>query len=186
MKDIYVVQTGTFIYPKKIEGIDSIINLTLMGAAEFEIEVVKENNTYTTKNPLYLSLFRMLKNRELYEYSNITKRKNSKGEKMYIYCKKEETVDTIEKVQELIRDDQHCKRDIVLSKYLKKTPEQLDNQRCKNFWWDIENDFFLFFGEKHLQMLHTAMNNLTEEWADKLIEKEENLSFLQKIKNIFL
>lgn len=184
MENLYLIQTGTFTYPNEIDGIDSIIDLTLMGAAEFEIETVYENGRYVSKNPLNLSLKRILKNRENYNFAKITRRKNTKGEQMYVYCKTNETEETIRQIRELIKKDYTCKRSIYLTQYFKRTPEELDNPFVKNFWWDIHNDFFIFFGEEKMKMLNSAMNNLYEKWKDEFKPKEK-ASFMKKLLNIF-
>lgn len=183
MKDWYLIQTSTFTYPDKIDGIDSIIDLTLMGAAEFEIETVYENGKYVSKNPLNLSLKRILKNRENYNFAKIIRRKNSKWEPMYVYCKIDETDETIKQIRKLIKKDYKCKRSIHLTQYLKRTTEELDNPFVKNFWWDIHIDFFIFFGEEKMEMLNIAMDNLYEKWKDEFISKEKE-SFIKKLFNI--
>ena len=184
MKSIYYVQTGTFKIPEEIDGFDSIVDLNYMGAAEFEQCIVREDGKYVTKNPLYLSLKRILKNRNDYAFSKIVKRKNTKGEPMYVFCKKEETVDTISGIRELIKKDYTCKRGIHLTSYFERTLEELENPNLTNFWWDIENDFFFFFGDEKKNMLTIAMDHLYQEWKDEF-EGKKKVSFFKKLSKIF-
>ena len=50
MKQPYLIQTGTFQSADTINGLDSIVSLTHVGAAEFEMVNVKENGKYVSKN----------------------------------------------------------------------------------------------------------------------------------------
>lgn len=66
MKNTYLLQAGTFlnINEDEIIGFDSIIDLKYMGACEFE--GIYDSLTGQIKNPLNLSLKRIVKNMDSY------------------------------------------------------------------------------------------------------------------------
>ncbi len=161
----YLVQEGQFSREGEIEGMDSIIDWKYMGAAEFEFGALPE------------SLKRIAK--DLDEYTVFqTRYFSANHERLYYFCKKEQLEDVREVIKAL-RKNSSCgilKRGIFFRlAFTKNVPW--------NFWWDVENDFFFFFGEEHAIEIRQAMTNLRERWKEELFPVEKKKSFLQKLFN---
>ena len=184
MERIYLIQTGTFKYSENIDGIDSILSFHYMGAAEFEQCLVKENGSYVSMNPMYISLMRILKNRTDYIFSEIENVENAKHESMFVFCKNEELADTMIGIRKLIQNDRSCKCGIKLSSYIQRTADELDNPCITNFWWDIQNDFFFFFGTDKIDMINKAFDHMNEKYKDELTPKTKKPIF-ERILRIF-
>ena len=171
MKRIYLVQSGKFknVDMDDITGIDSLIQLKYMGAAEFEFgglptslkRIVKYHNEYVM---------------EQLDYND------KQGNPLFLYHNpvNESGPEEIHKaIRNLLRGKTMCKQPIGLKNYLES--DNPEDQRCMDFWWDIENDFFLCFGNKHSEQILYAIEQLKIKWKDELFPKE--LSTIEKIKH---
>jgi hypothetical protein len=58
----------------------------------------------------------------------------------------------------------HYKEIPRLYQYLKG---EKSNYFKTNFWWDIENDYFVFFGHDNKAKVRIAMDKMKEKWGDK-------------------
>ena len=187
MKDMWLVQSGHFINnDKEKKSFDDYIWLDYMGAAEFEIENVYINGKYESKNPLCLSLKRIIKDRENYQWVKMLKRKDGLGNQMYIYCKSEDIEEAKVAVRGLI-NGKETKRPCGLWGYIRLSGEKIEEKgdRIKNFWWDIKNDIFIVFGEDKVELINEALDKNYEKWKDELFPTPKKISFIDKIKAIF-
>lgn len=167
MKEPWLVQTGKF--KRNVESpktIDDLVELKYMGAAEFEVELVYENGKNELKNPLFLSIKRMARFQKEYEFVKMLKRKDSLGNQMYIYCKKEDIEECKEYVRKMV-EKESCKRATLLPKYYNLSRSDVASGKYINFWWDIKNDFFIFFGDDKIEMLKNMFTQYEERFHDE-------------------
>lgn len=197
MKRMWLVQTGRFKRDEEIDnakeviGFSHIVDLKYMGAAEFEMTFAWVNGKQELVNPLALSVKRFVKNRENYKYVKITKRKDAFGNQMYIYCKEEDETEAVAAARELAKGEP-CKRYAGLDTYLKSSKESLEDDLSKpghlgrkmNFWWDIENDILIFFGEDKFEKIDGVLDILHEKWKEELFPPVK-VSVIDRIKMIF-
>lgn len=162
--DIYLVKRGHFkdnIILNDITGIDSIMNWDYMGSAEFEFGYPRK------------SLVRMLHDRELFT-ENVTI--NDKKFTIMIGSSKwsKENINSIVQLftENISNHYQHLKEPLNFYSYFKgKTTKQLkrncthkmeviDNYNYADFWWDIDNDWFLYPKEydNKINLAITAMH----------------------------
>ena len=148
-----LVQSGTFKEDiKEITDKDSIIDLNYMGSSEFLGELPQSNQ-------------RMLINIDFYDVFTFPQYTNASGETLMVYAPKMFIEHISKIVEELALGNNHyLKERCTLHKYL-KGEETYDNA---NFWWDIENDFFIFFGEQKRDLLLTAQKAMREKTIDKV------------------
>lgn len=179
---MWLLQTGTWKTNveenEEIIGFSHFVNLHYMGAAEYEIK----SHCGEMVNPLALSLERIYMNKNDFDFFPMLKRKDALGRQMYVYCRKEQA----EEIKKLIREQikhEYVKRPALLGLYLNKSAEQLEdvtNVRLREFWWDIENDAVIFFGENRKEQIQLVVDTLYEK--NKPAEKP---SFLKKVRNLF-
>lgn len=164
MKETYLVQEGTFRIDsevEKVDGIDSIVEFKYMGAAEFEFGALPQ------------SLKRIAKNLEEYK-AFPTRYVSHKKEKLFIFCKENDLSFVREMIKRMRKNNQHLKIGITFKRNFEE-----ESRFIGNFWWDIDNDFFFFFGENQVEKVKTAMKNLRVRWHDELFPKKtKNKSFL--------
>ncbi len=143
----WLVQAGVFKHDiEEITGRKSIIDLNYMGSAEFEWGALPQS----TK--------RMLTNIDFYDVFTFPQYVNAQGEQLMVYAPKMFIEHISEIVEELATGNCRLKEICTLPKYLKgeKTYHYAD------FWWDIENDFYIFFGEQKRDLVLAAQNAMRE------------------------
>lgn len=188
MDRMWLVQKGRFIEnPENRNSFDDFISCDYMGACEFECVGVYENGKYVTKNPLCLSLKRIIKNRSNYQWIKMLKRKDALNNQLYIFCKNEDTEQAKEFVRGLLKGNA-TKRSTGLYNYYTSSVESLqedsNSRHFVNFWWDIENDIFIVFGEDKVDILNEAMDRNYEKWKDELFPTTKK-SIIDKFKALF-
>ncbi len=161
----WLIQRGKFREEpiKNKNGLYSIISLDLMTSGEFYDEYL--NN----------SLNRMITNFSSYEMLE-TSIRDKRNTPMYIFYNKEIIdrrciLDSIE----LLKNDCNLKEWCGLNSYLNGTSSFSRN----DFWWDIRNDYFVFFGNKDL-----ILNTMHEMDIDKRLEsmiKNDKSNFIKKL-----
>lgn len=184
-KRYYLIQTGLFRNDLDIDlitGFDSLVSIHYMGAAEFEF------------GSLPKSLKNIAKNSNDYEFYKIkgTVLKNVNNESMYLYCNKSlNKEDYIKFIKKDAKGKCQTKRYDKLNSYLKNNFNELDiknydNMSFCNFWWDIENHVFFFYGESKIPKIIKAIDCLKEKWKDELFPPTSNikLGFFDKIKKL--
>lgn len=195
MKNMWLVQKGKFKNENEIDntqeviGFSHIADLAYMGAAEFE--AIWSNSQQKIVNPLAVSLKRFVKNRENYQYNKVTKLKDALDNQMYVYCNNEDTQEAISAVRKLAKGEP-CKRYHGVDSYLRASKEDLikDMNESKylrmkmDFWWDIENDILIFFGEDKMEKINGVLDILHEKWKDELFPPVKN-NIITKIKMLF-
>lgn len=165
-KETYLLQEGNFRDEseiKKIDGIDSILEFRYMGAAEFEF------------GSLPSSLKRIAKDLDAYKVYT-TRYISRKGEKLVIFCKEEDIEAVKAMLKKLRRGSQYLKIGVSFVRNFKE-----EGMFLGDFWWDIDNDFFFFFGEQRIAKVETAMRNLRTRWHDELFPKPPKTSFFKKL-----
>lgn len=155
MKRLWLIQRGRFesIEKEKIEGIDSLISFEYMGSAEFEWGALPK------------SLRRIIEDGNgRYGFVEIPEIKNSNAESAFAYCLLSEENDVREAIQHLSKNDYGYKESAMMASYINNG----ENYRySSNFWWDIENDFFVLFGEEKRVMLQVAIDKMKIKWDIK-------------------
>lgn len=162
MYRLWLIQRGRFkdVLRENITGIDSLLKFDYMGAAEFEFGALPK------------SLRRMIEaNDGLYDFLEVTSVKDKDKNTARVYCKREETSAVIEAVKTLSRNDYGYKEAALMNKYIKEGAESDDYFSC-NFWWDIENDFFIVFGDEKQELLQIAIDRMKEKWDVKTTSKK--------------
>lgn len=148
-----LVQSGTFKENiQNINGKDSIIDLNYMGSFEFESELPESNQ-------------RMLININFYDIFTFPQYVNASGESLMVYAPKMFIEHISKIVEELaIGNSHHLKERCTLHEYLKDGK----NYDYANFWWDIENNFFIFFGEQKRDLILAAQQAMREKTINKV------------------
>ena len=133
-KRVRLVQSGCFkdninlLDEKDINGLDDIISFDYMGSAEFEW------------GSLPRSLRRMTLNKDFYKVFTFNQYKDKNGYSLKVYAPKLYLKNVQNIIDRLVVNGEGLQEDCTLHKYI------ADSLKCKsNFWWDIENDFFIFF-----------------------------------------
>lgn len=137
-KPCFLVQRGTFKnHIQTVTKRSDLINFDYMGSAEFECGALPQ------------STIRMLTNIQFYDIISFPQYVNFAGEELKVYGPKMFISHIKEILDNLALDTIHLKEYCGLSEYLQsQTGDQLPN-----FWWDIENDFYIFFGEEKATMI---------------------------------
>lgn len=176
-----LIQRGTFnnnLPLNKITGFDSICQLHYMGAAEYECGALPK------------SLKRIVKNSDSYEFKKTKGSilRNYKKENLIIYySKNNEDSFNIEEYINLIKKNakgnHYTKLSSGLEYYLRNNLDEntFDFSWTKldtvNFWWDIENDLFFFFGESKQEQILKMIECLHEKWKDELFPQTKKHFF---------
>lgn len=133
-KNPWLIQSGYFkkgidaLNDEDINSINDIINLNLMGSAEFECGVLPQ------------SLKRMTINGDFYQVYTISKYQDKSGNPLKIYAPIIYKDKVIEYVDGLIKDKYFLQERCNLRANIERGIE-----KGNEFWWDAENDYFIFF-----------------------------------------
>lgn len=146
----WLVQSGRFENNiNEITGRNSIIDLNYMGAAEFEWGALPQSTQ------------RMLTNIEFYDVFPFPQYINDKGEILMVYAPKM----FIEHISEIVEDLASGKVNGRLKEWCNLPDYLKGKERGYNFadfWWDIENDFYIFFGEEKKELILEAQRSMRE------------------------
>ncbi len=140
----WLVQAGVFKDKiGEITGIYAIVNLKYMGATEFERGALPESTQ------------RMLTNIEFYDVFTFPQYENAQGEPLMVYAPRM----FIEHISGIVDDlaagkNYYLKEGCTLHNYLKGVKAS----NYDDFWWDIRNDFYIFFGEQKRDLVLAAQN----------------------------
>lgn len=156
-KRVRLVQSGHFkrdvesLSKRNINGIDSIISLDYMGSAEFEW------------GSLPRSLKRMTINKDFYKVFVFNQYKDENGNPLKVYAPQVFFKNVQSIVDRLAVNGYGLQEYCSLCRHIEKNKEQENKKRfnfkdSRNFWWDIENDFFMFF--EHTEKILIAMDAL--------------------------
>lgn len=143
-KEVRLVQSGHFkrnvdeLDKKEITGLDDIVCLDYMGSAEFEW------------GSLPKSLRRMTINKDFYKVFVFNQYKDETGNSLkvyapYIFFKNIQNI-----VDQLVISGDGLQEYCSLHRHIQKEEKNendmyFDYKDNRDFWWDIENDFFMFF-----------------------------------------
>lgn len=155
------IQTGRFKNEiKEIKDIHSIINLNL-------------SQKYFDYDKIPKSIIRMLTNYDFYKIYTIEKIKNKKNEELKIYAPFIHIEHILNLIKKEIKEDNH-KDYYNIKDYL----ENKKKNNYANFWWDLENDYYMFFGQKNEKLILKAQEqtkitnkNIKQIKTKKLIRK---------------
>jgi len=153
----YLVQRGTF--KKENYGTNKLaelINFDYMGSAEFEF------------GALWYSLERILQKLDEYTILKVKEVKDIKGNTMLVFGNKNKVKELIEVAKGLAQDTYILKEYSGINSYIKG-----DRWIRDNFWWDINNDFFIFFEEGKETLIKKALKNQKEQLITKIEEQPE-------------
>lgn len=143
-KNVKLVQSGFFrsnvdnLEKRKINNVDDIVCLNYMGSAEFE------------GNALAKSIRRMTINKKFYKVFVFNQYKDENGNSLKVYAPDVFFKNVQEIVNRLAFNGHGLQEYCSLNKHLQNVEKDEDdiffNYKDNNdFWWDIENDFFMFF-----------------------------------------
>lgn len=156
----YLIQSGYFKHNiHNIEGRKSIINLNYMGSSEFEGDA------------LFDSTKRMLVNMEFYDVFSFPNYVNKKGEPLMVYAPKMFIEHISNIVDRLANSSYGLKEYCTLNDAVYNHAQTFKTK--DDFWWDIENDFYLFFGENHANLIKEAQIKMLENTKIKLGDWDE-------------
>ena len=157
---VYYVQTGEFKkYFNEINGRDDILFFDYMGSAEFEFGA-----------PI-ASTKRMFINSGFYDFFTFNEYTDKDGKPLVVYA----PVMFIEHIKANI--DSLAKGKLRLIERSSTLYDHLSypeaDPRCpmSNFWWDIQNDFYIFFGEERKELISQAQEVLKKKYIEyKMID----------------
>lgn len=143
-KRVRLVQSGHFkkdideLNKKEINGLDDIVSLDYMGSAEFEWGALPR------------SLRRMTINKDFYKVFVFNQYKDEKGNPLKVYAPQVFYKNVQNIVNRLAEHgyglQEYCSLSDHIQKDKKEDEETLFSYKDNSdFWWDIENDFFMFF-----------------------------------------
>ena len=156
-KDVKFVQSGHFkrdidsLDKKQINGIDDIVSLDYMGSAEFEWGTLPR------------SLRRMTINKDFYKVFVFNQYKDENGNSLKVYAPHVFFKNVQSIVDRLAVNGYGLQEYCSLHRHI-QSEDKDDKDRYfgykdhSNFWWDIENDFFIFF--EHTDKVLEAMEAL--------------------------
>ena len=135
----YRIQRATIRKNESRKGLDSIIDLDYMGAAEYEFGDVPK------------SLRNIRESIEKYSMVHVTIYKKA----ITVFCTKEQMFETPEYFNELATGKMYTKMDSYFDRYVK--PSEHDTEWFKkhpletNFWWDIDNDMMFWVTDEKFE-----------------------------------
>ncbi len=154
LKNPWLIQSGYFkedvslINEEDINGIDDILYFNYMGSSEFQFGALPS------------SLRRMTINGDFYQIFAIPKYQDKDGNVLKVYAPSIYSERIKDMVDGLINNRFALKESCYLSKYISiNSSKGKANKFIKynEFWWDIENDYFIFF--KHEDKILKAMDS---------------------------
>ena len=156
-KRVRLVQSGHFkkdidvLNKKDINGLDDIVSLDYMGSAEFEW------------GSLPRSLRRMTINKDFYKVFVFNQYRDENGNPLKVYAPQVFYKNVQNIVNRLAEHGYGLQEYCSLSDHIQKDKKEDDDTRFRyidksDFWWDIENDFFMFF--EHTDKVLMAMDSL--------------------------
>lgn len=145
---VWLVQRGKFkkVARDRIEGLDSLISLDCMVSPEFN------------KGALQQSLQRMLEGRDRYAMHRVEHIKTNYGESLYLYCDTAKLEEVKAGAIQLSKNKYCCKEVCDIFDFM--AVNGIPSRMLNDFWWDIENDFFIVFGSERAEKLQLAMDNM--------------------------
>lgn len=156
-KRVRLVQSGHFrrnvddIEKKDINGLDDIVGLDYMGSAEFEW------------GSLPKSLRRMTINKDFYKVFVFNQYKDENGNSLKVYAPHVFFKNIQNIVDRLAVNGYGLQEYCSLHRHIQKEEKNEEDtyfgyKDDRDFWWDIENDFFMFF--EHTDKVLHAMDAL--------------------------
>ncbi|MBO4245870.1 MAG: hypothetical protein J5892_03950 [Bacilli bacterium] len=159
-KNVHLVQSGQFksnindLTKKDIKGINDIIRLDYMGSFEFEC------------GSLPKSLRRMTINKNFYKVFVFDQYKDKNGNSLKVYAPYVFYKNVLNIVNRLSVDGCRLQEYCSLADHIIKAGQATEDMDYdyydeQDFWWDIENDFFMFF--EHTDKVLDLMDALRKE-----------------------
>lgn len=156
-KRVRLVQSGYFkknvdsFDKKKINGIDDIIYFDYMGSTEFECGMLPK------------SLRRMTINKDFYKVFVFNQYRDENGNPLKVYAPHVFFKNVQNIVDRLVVDGYGLQEYCSLHRHIQKEEKTEEDtyfgyKDDRDFWWDIENDFFMFF--EHTDKVLEAMGAL--------------------------
>lgn len=144
----WLIQSGTFKSEIKTEitGRNSIIDLDYIYDSEFESSALSESTQ------------RMLVNIDFYDVFTFPQYVNKDGDFLKVYAPKM-FIKYIEDIVSKLADGSlsgYLKAPCTLQQYLRGANSRYD------FWWDIKNDFYIFFGDKNEKLILEAQKAMRQ------------------------
>ncbi len=171
-KNVYLVQKCKFFEEVPFmnendmtEGLNSILQMKYMGASEFEYDAI----AHSTR--------RIRINRPFYKVFIFDMYKDKNGNSLKVFAPELFITNVMFIVNQLIENGFGLKVYCPLSDYLK------DKELDSNFWWDIENDFYMFFNNTVQVIQAVDSHKVSSDDLDifgKLSDKEKQDYYLQK------
>ena len=147
MNDPCLIQSGAFRDTKTFTGIDDLIRLEYMGAAEYEFGALPN------------SLKAMCKNIDSYGVFESTQSTHM-NENLYIVCKAGDVADINKIIKGLIARKYRIKCACQLDRVT--TPPSVNCYNKLDFWWDIDQDYMITIGRAKACQLVDAIRLVRE------------------------
>ena len=155
MKSYLIQRCTTRTFTKKqFNSIDEMLDYDYMGNSEYEWGALPR------------SYKRIRFNFGKYKVFN-TGLKNCNGVPCFVLCQESKKDLVIENIKELAQGERRLKEGITFQHHIKKS-EYLWNKPRENFWWDIENDFMLWFGEDKNDVIFNLIAKSSVEFLNSL------------------
>ena len=104
---------------------------------------------FSNKNDISRSVDRIIVNNKLYDYFTFPEYVNSSGEELIVYGPKIFIKHITKIIKELVLNNKHG-----LYEYMRGDGQDVD------FWWDLGNDFYVFFGEEKKRLIEIVQDYL--------------------------
>ena len=147
-KRCFLLQEGKFKNGiKEITGIHSVVKLEKMRCSDFDEWALLESRD------------RMITNIGFYDFFSFPEYQNQKGEELQVYA----PAFFIQHIETIIRElmsgclQKDLRKECRILNYQKGDDERVD------FWWDIDNDYYVFFGEEKQGLIKEAEEQMRED-----------------------
>lgn len=149
---------------EEITGMDSLVYWKDLYAAEFEMGALPN------------SLERIISKLDNYIFIE-RKDKDVKQNSLIVFCEKSKAEDVNHEIDEIINGKIRFKNlnCMIVENHMKGTLSELNDL---DFFWDIRNDYFFFFGIEYKEKIIIALNCLKNKW------KKPETNFVSLFKNL--
>lgn len=129
MNTPYLIQRANFEKNKQGKGIDALLRFDYMGSAEFEFGALPQSLKRVRANKANYTMF---------QYSL----KSKPSCVLTVICEKSEQDQIGEIIEGLAKNKYRLKEYCDLKDWV--SPSESSPSRISDFWWDIENDWFIW------------------------------------------
>ena len=130
----------------------------------FDVTTLESILEFSSINDISRSIDRIVVNSKIYDYFIFSEYVNSSGEELIVYGPKIFIKHITKIIKELVLNNKYG-----LYEYMRGDGQDVD------FWWDLGNDFYVFFGEEKKRLIEKSQaylikNSRLDENIDILID----------------